>query len=100
LNRAQKSLSHASPLSIHLIYQQLQASRGLSVADCFRSELNLAVHCCRIGDFKEGVRALLVEKDKNPKWQYTHLEDVKEDVVEQFFEPIWGPKQHPLSHLS
>jgi enoyl-CoA hydratase/carnithine racemase len=99
LSRAQQSLMQGSPLAMHLIYQQLMKSKALSKADCFRSELNLMLHCCKMGDFKEGVRALLVEKDKNPKWRYANLTDVKRIEVEKFFEPLWDVINHPLKHL-
>ena len=33
------------------------------------------------GDFLEGVRALIIEKDKNPKWSHSHLQDVDAGAV-------------------
>ena len=36
-------------------------------------------------EFFEGVRALLVDKDKNPKWTHTHVKDVKKEEVDFFF---------------
>jgi hypothetical protein len=52
-----------------LIYRQWQNGQQLSLADCFRQELNLSVQCARHHDFIEGVRALLVDKDQQPRWQ-------------------------------
>lgn len=35
-----------------------------------------------------GVRALLVDKDKSPKWKPDHLEDVTEGMIDKCFEPL------------
>ena len=37
-------------------------------------------------EFAEGVRALLVDKDRQPKWQYASVHDVPADVLESFFQ--------------
>ena len=39
-------------------------------------------------DFAEGVRALLVDKDKNPQWSPASLKDLSEEVVESYFAPL------------
>jgi hypothetical protein len=36
-------------------------------------------------EFFEGVRALLIDKDKNPKWSHKHVKDVKKEEVDAFF---------------
>jgi len=36
-------------------------------------------------DFREGVRALLVDKDKKPQWKPSRLEDVTEEIVDSYF---------------
>lgn len=73
LQRAQKSLLKGSPLSWYIAYAQSQLSSELSLAECFQWELNLSINCCVKGDFCEGVRALLVDKDLAPQWQYKQL---------------------------
>jgi len=37
-------------------------------------------------EFFEGIRALLVDKDRNPKWKYTNIKDVKQEDVNFFFD--------------
>lgn len=56
-----------------------------SLAQVFEMETCVATHCVTRGDFKEGVRALLIDKDKNPKWRYT-LENLPDDYIDGFFE--------------
>ncbi|MFY8274981.1 enoyl-CoA hydratase/isomerase family protein [Pseudoalteromonas sp. SSDWG2] len=97
LARAIKTLQNGCPLSAHLVYQQLKRAQGLSLKACFKMELGMSVHCCEVGEFQEGVRALLIDKDMTPKWQFPTLESVPDDVVEQFFAPKW--EKHPLETL-
>jgi enoyl-CoA hydratase/carnithine racemase len=98
-NRAQKSLKHGSPLSASLAYQQLNSGKTLSLADCFRMELNLSVKSGKFGEFVEGVRALLIDKDNSPKWSFNSIEAVDNKVVDWFFESKWTKEQHPLVKL-
>lgn len=58
-----------SPTSKAVIFEQLQSSKGLSLEEVFKRELHMAFTFTHDHDFKEGVRALLVDKDNNPKWQ-------------------------------
>ena len=98
-NRAQKSLKHGSALSASLAYQQIQFGESLSLADCFRMELNLSVKSGKFGEFVEGVRALLIDKDNSPKWHFDSIETVDKQVVNWFFESKWSKEQHPLASL-
>lgn len=97
--RAQKSLKSGSPLSATLTFQQIQHGASLSLADCFRMELNLSVKAGKFGEFTEGVRALLIDKDYTPKWHFASIETVDEKVIDWFFESKWSQEQHPLVNL-
>ena len=87
-SKAQSKLRHGSPLSAHLIYHQLINCQHLSITECFEQEFNLSVRCCQFSEFSEGVRALLVEKDKQPQWFYKNIESVEEKLVNWFFTKI------------
>jgi len=99
LSRAQKSLKNGSSLSAQLAYLQLEHGQGMSLAECFRMELNLAVKCGHFGEFREGVRALLIDKDNSPKWQYASVDAIDEKAVAWFFKSKWSKEVHPLAHL-
>lgn len=71
----------------------------MSLADCFRMEANMSCRCGESGEFQEGVRALLIDKDMSPKWKFESVEDVPQDVVEHFFTSPWPADKHPLSGL-
>lgn len=99
-NKAQKSLKHGSAVSGHLVYRQLKSGKGLSLVDCFRMELNLSVKCGQFGEFAEGVRALLIDKDYSPVWKFNSVADVDPSIIDWFFESKWQPSDHPLAALA
>mgnify|MGYP005811590929 CR=1 FL=1 len=98
-NRAQTSLKSGSALSAHITYRQLTLGKALSLADCFRLELLLAVKSGKFGEFSEGVRALLIDKDNKPQWRFDSPANVDKTVIEWFFETQWPDEQHPLADL-
>lgn len=74
-----------SPTSLKVSLRQLQKGKNLSLASCFNMELSLSINFMKSHDFYEGVRAVLVDKDRNPKWNPSELSEVSEENVEQFF---------------
>lgn len=99
-SRAQKSLKNGSALSTQLAYLQLQQGKGMTLADCFRMELNLAVKSGRFGEFLEGVRALLIDKDNTPNWKYSSVISIDKQVIDWFFTSKWAKEDHPLAKLT
>jgi len=99
LARARQTLAAGCPMTAHIVWNQLQHGADLSLADCFRLELTLSVQCAMRGDFAEGIRALLIDKDKQPKWQHASVADVSADDVDGFFTSPWEASQHPLANL-
>ena len=63
----------------------------------FRAELVLATNIVRFQEFAEGVRALLIDKDRSPDWTYKTHADVPDDVLESFFKAPWS--ENPLNDL-
>lgn len=98
-NRGQKSLKHGSALSACITHRQLQLGQSLPLADCFRMELNLSVKSGKYGEFVEGVRALLIDKDNKPNWQFNRVAEVDTSVVDWFFTDKWQDTTHPLANL-
>jgi hypothetical protein len=62
-------------------------------------ELILSLNFCHKPDFREGVRALLVDKDRQPQWHYRQLADIPQDWVDSHFASPWPADQHPLASL-
>lgn len=99
LAKARKNLQHGCPTTAHIVWNQLQLGSDLSLADCFRLELTLSTNCAVKGDFAEGIRALLIDKDRKPAWQYGTVADVPAETIDAFFQPPWGEQPHPLANL-
>jgi len=58
-----------SPLSSWATFEIFQRNKNKTLAQCFVNEWTLAVSLCESGDFVEGIRAQLIDKDKTPKWK-------------------------------
>jgi len=99
LQRAAKTLGAGSPGSARLTYTLLKRVKNLSLADAYRVEWVAGVMCASHGDFAEGIRALLIDKDKQPKWNPATLNEATEAWVEKFFTLPFPAEQHPLYRL-
>ena len=97
LQRAKSGLANGSPLAVNWIFKQLKLCHGLSLKTVFQQELLLATTIVRGTEFAEGVRALLIDKDQNPQWQYKHLAEVDADHLASYFAAPWP--QNPLADL-
>jgi hypothetical protein len=51
-------------------------------------EYRVVMNCMRGGDFREGIRALLVDRDNSPKWEPSTLEGVSEAKIGAYFESL------------
>jgi len=97
LSAAKKSMGRGSPLAALVAFRQLVETRHASLREVFQAELVLATNIMRYPEFAEGVRALLIDKDRKPAWRYTATRDVPAEVVDSFFSAPW--EQHPLADL-
>ncbi len=81
-------LRERSPLAVRLTFAQLRRGAGLELEECLGLEYRMVRHVLESGEFAEGVRALLIDKDKRPRWRHDRLEAVEEAEIERFFAPI------------
>ena len=96
--KARDSLAHGSKLAALWIDRQLWETRHSSLKEVFQSEIRLATNIVRHPEFAEGVRALLIDKDRKPNWQYKASRDVPESVLAAFFSEPWA--ENPLADLN
>lgn len=99
LEKAKASLAYGSPITAHIVYALLQLGQSKILADSFKLELGLSVQCGKLGEFTEGVRALLMDKDLKPNWQYKTVADVPQAVIDELFRSPWSTAEHPLREL-
>jgi len=94
-----KLMRSRSPTLLSVTLRQLQRGATLSLADCFRMELGMAAYAFEQGDFLEGVRAVLIDKDNSPHWQPSRIEEVTQTMIDAFFSERWRGAAHPLAAL-
>ena len=98
LAAAATAFAKGAPSSARLAFAMQRRARHLSLADVFRLEWQAAVGCCVHGDFAEGVRALLVDKDKSPRWRPATLAEADDALVDALLAPRFAGA-HPLADL-
>ena len=85
-------LSAKSPLSLKVTLRLLRLGRqtaGLEV--CLEREFAATAAVLHSHDFYEGVRAAVIDKDRNPQWHPVRLGDVTEAEVAAYFQPSAQP---------
>ena len=97
LDKAVATFKSGTPTTAAIIHEQIQRGKSMTREQILSMELTLAVQCSRHEDFREGIRALLIEKDNSPNWQYEMGGVPKERVAAHFSEP-WPI--NPLSDLN
>lgn len=99
LQKAAAALKDGNPASAWLAHALQQRSRHLSLAEVFRMELVAALACAAGPDFAEGIRALIVDKDRQPHWQMPHVTAIDTAWGERYFRSPWSADDHPLRDL-
>lgn len=99
-----KALRQRSPLMLAVTLEQVRRGRTMSLADELRMERGLVRHCFHLrpgaeSETVEGIRALAVDKDHQPRWRPSAIEDVAPNQVAAFFDSPWPAHAHPLRSL-
>ena len=81
-----------SPLSLKLALAQVRRGKDWDFETCMRMEFRIVSRVIHGHDFYEGVRAVIIDKDNQPRWQPATLADVGEADVECHFAPL-GPDE-------
>lgn len=81
-----------SPLSLKVTLRLLRLGRAEnSLEACLEREFAATATVLRSHDFYEGVRAAVIDKDRNPQWRPAQLADVTDRDIAAFFEPSAKP---------
>jgi enoyl-CoA hydratase/carnithine racemase len=88
-----------SPTMLHVTREAILRGRRITLADAYRMELGIVSRAIEEGDFREGVRAHLIDKDRAPRWQPSSLSEVRPEHVARFLISPWPTARHPLADL-
>jgi len=89
-------LRRGSPTSLKVGFQAMRRNRNLSLHDCLCTEFRLVTRFMAGPDFFEGVKAQLVDKTGQPRWQPGSLAEVSDKAVEAYFAPLPGGEEQEL----
>jgi enoyl-CoA hydratase len=83
------ALLQKSPKALKLALAAVRQARRLaSLEEALKVEYRLTVRLFEDGEFPEGVRALLVDKDRSPKWSPPSLGEVTDELVARYLAPL------------
>jgi len=86
-SEARGAMERASPVSLKVVFRQMRlgAARAMNIEDALVLEFRVVQHLLADQDFSTGVRAVLVDKDRNPRWRFSSLAEVSDAEVERHF---------------
>ena len=83
------AMQKMSPTSLKVTLRNIRAALSFQrVEESFQQDYRIALACIAGHDFIEGIRAQIVDKDRNPPWQPDKLEDVTADIVDRHFKSV------------
>lgn len=95
-----EALRGRSPTSLKLCVEAMRRGEALDLAECLKQELRIVAHCLTGHDFYEGVRAQIVEKDRNPRWSPDSLEAVSDADIAPYFNALPPELELPIAESS
>ena len=88
---AAATMATKSPTSLKVTLRHLREAAAFTrLEQCFQQDYRIALACIAGHDFIEGIRAQIVDKDRNPRWRPDKLEDVTGDIVDRHFQSVGG----------
>jgi len=79
-------LKTRSPSSLKVTHKLLTISASKEFAACLEQEFNLTINILQTADPYEGIRAVLIDKTNDTKWQPARLQDVADSTIDKLFE--------------
>lgn len=87
---AADTIEAKSPTSVKVTLASLRRAAALTLDEALAQEYRAGIRFLAGPDFREGIRAQVVDKDRNPQWKPATLADVLPGQVDRFFEPLEG----------
>ena len=88
--QAAEAIEAKSPTSVKVTLESLRRARGLSLDEALAEEYRVGLRFLAGADFREGIRAQVVDKDRTPRWQPPTLGEVHPEHVARYFQPLDG----------
>ena len=85
-----------SPTSVAIGLRQMALGASLEIEEALRVEFRIVSRLCRMHDFYEGVRAVIIDKDNRPAWMPARLEEVDQGALDACFATL-GPDELSFS---
>ncbi len=85
-----EAIAGKSPTATKVAFRQMQIGTQLDFDRCMRTEFRVSTRLAHTGDFAEGVRAIIIDKDNAPKWDPADISAIAGDTVDGFFAPLEG----------
>ncbi|HTD34233.1 MAG TPA: enoyl-CoA hydratase/isomerase family protein [Candidatus Elarobacter sp.] len=82
------AMRRASPTSLAITFELFRRGSTLTLAQCLEIEYQLAVRVCKTPEFLEGVRAMVIDKDRAPRWNPPSVERLSSDALEALWSEI------------
>ncbi|WP_305094220.1 enoyl-CoA hydratase/isomerase family protein [Prescottella sp. R16] len=86
--QTREALTTLAPSSLWITAELVRRGADLTLQQCLDLELVLGAEVTRNADFIEGVRAVLVDKDRNPSWNPPAIDDIDSEAIEALFTEI------------
>lgn len=83
-----EALARMSPTSLKITFEQMKRGHLLDFDETMKMEFRIVRRVMEGHDFFEGVRAQIIDKDRNPRWSPAGLSDVSDAEVAKYFEPL------------
>lgn len=83
--QARTNIAAASPTSLAVTFRAIREGAKKSLRECLISDFRIALRLMRQHDYFEGVRALIVDKDRKPRWQPATLAEVSPSAIDACF---------------
>lgn len=87
LQTAARTFAKGAPSSAAVSFALWQRVPRMSLAEVFRLEYWASLGFCAHRDFAEGIRAVLIDKDRNPRWDPATLAEITPEFVEDHLRP-------------
>lgn len=86
-----------SPLALKATFESIRYAHDKTLAEALETEYVVSNNMHRSADFREGVRAQVIDKDRNPTWAPATLAELTNEEVQRIFAPLTDPRIAPLN---